>query len=615
MNPLQEPGAIPAGSPAAAAAYLGALIQGLAQSGVGHLVFCPGSRSTPVLLAAQASGSLRLWQHVDERSAAFFGLGLARSLGEPVALLATSGTAAVNFHPAVTEARYGRVPLVVLTADRPRELREVGAPQTIDQTGLYGSHAKLSLDLPLPEASSRMRRHAFATAVRAVAVAREAPAGPVHLNLPLREPLLLPQPGTPDAPEGPAGPEGTAQSPSLPPPVGIQAGGRTLEPQALAALAGTLGTIRRGLVVVGPQEDPVLAEAALRLATRLGWPVLADPLSQLRSMPLPDGRAELVITTYDAFLRVPAAFQRLQPQGILRLGAAPVSKALGQYLEHHAGVPQWLVDEAPAWRDPGQVATQVIWAEPRRLIQALEASLPARTETDGLWLELWRRLEEESARVLDRAVPEGDAGSLFEGRIVPELVPLLPEGSLLFAGNSMPVRDLDTFQRPLGRRLRMMANRGASGIDGVVSTALGAAAAGRSGPVVLVVGDLSFYHDLNGLLAARLHRIPLTVVLIQNDGGGIFSFLPQASLGPLFEPLFGTPTGLDFRPAVEMYGGRFLRPEGWPAFRQAIRQALDSDGLTVVEVRSDRQRNVLQHRQLWQRVQDAVTPLLEGGAP
>ncbi|HEY8531766.1 MAG TPA: 2-succinyl-5-enolpyruvyl-6-hydroxy-3-cyclohexene-1-carboxylic-acid synthase [Limnochorda sp.] len=598
----------PAGSPQAAAAYLGALMDGLAGAGVRHLIFCPGSRSTPVLLAAHAQGRLRLWQHVDERSAAFFALGMAKVSGDPVALLATSGTAAANFLPAVVEARYSRAPLILLTADRPRELREVGAAQTIDQVGLYGSHVKWSVDLPLPEASLRMVRHALATAARAAALAREAPAGPVHLNLPLREPLIPPEllqahGGISDRAGAPA-----AEEPARPPLPRVTAGRLLLDDEALAALAGELRRVKRGLVVVGPQEDAGLLEPVLRLAGVLGWPVLADPLSQLRRR-RPEAVGDVpVITAYDAFLRIPEARERLAPDGILRLGAAPVSKALNQYLERYQDVPQWVVDQAPGWRDPAQVASQILWAEPGLLVEALARACRGGSH-DEAWLALWRGLEETSARVLAGAGTLEAPGGLFEGRVLTELLPLLPDDGLLVVGNSMPVRDLDTFHR--GQTgARILGNRGASGIDGVVSTALGAAAV-WPGPAVLVVGDLSFYHDLNGLLAARLHGLRLTVVLVHNDGGGIFSFLPQAELGPLFEPYWGTPTGLDFAPAVAMYGGRWLPATDWDRFREAVAAGIQGDGLTVVEVRSDRARNAELHRALWDRVARAVRPLLE----
>ena len=606
-----EPSHPPAGSPDATAQYLGALMDGLAGGGLRHLVFCPGSRSTPVLLAAHRHGGLRLWQHVDERSAAFFALGMAKVLAEPVAVLATSGTAAANFLPAVVEARYSRAPLILLTADRPRELRDVGAAQTIDQVNLYGSHVKWAVDLPLPEASPRLLRHALATGCRAAALAREGPPGPVHLNLPLREPLipreLLEAGGRVERGLQGAGRAGDGEG-TGPGAVQVRTGQPVFDEETVAALAQELRQVERGVVVVGPQEDGALFKPLLRLAGALGWPILADPLSQLRR-PRPEGFESVpLITTYDAFLRVPEVAKRLAPGGILRLGAAPVSKALNLYLERHLGAPQWVVDQAPGWRDPAQVASHVLWAEPRRLVEALAQALEDGSPADPGWAELWRRLEATTAAVLAQSGEGEGEGTLFEGRVFPELLPLMPDDGLLVVGNSMPVRDLDTFYRG-GKGVRVLGNRGASGIDGLVSTALGAAAA-WPGPVALVVGDLSFYHDLNGLLAAKLHGLRLTVVLIHNDGGGIFSFLPQAELGPLFEPYWGTPTGLDFAPAVAMYGGRWVAARDWAGFRQAVAQGLAGDGLTVVEVRSDRAQNAALHRALWDRVARAVRPVV-----
>src|SRR5690606_26271650 len=271
-----EPSHPPAGSPDATAQYLGALMDGLAGGGLRHLVFCPGSRSTPVLLAAHRHGGLRLWQHVDERSAAFFALGMAKVLAEPVAVLATSGTAAANFLPAVVEARYSRAPLILLTADRPRELRDVGAAQTIDQVNLYGSHVKWAVDLPLPEASPRLLRHALATGCRAAALAREGPPGPVHLNLPLREPLipreLLEAGGRVERGLQGAGRAGDGEG-TGPGAVQVRTGQPVLDEETVAALAQELRQVERGVVVVGPQEDGALFKPLLRLAGALGWPI------------------------------------------------------------------------------------------------------------------------------------------------------------------------------------------------------------------------------------------------------------------------------------------------------------------------------------------------------
>ncbi len=559
----------------------------LVQGGVRHLCLCPGSRSTPLALEAARHPELRVWVHLDERSCAFFAVGMAKALRAPVALLSTSGTAAANFLPAVVEARYGQVPLVVLTADRPPELRDCGANQTIDQLHLYGRHAKWFTEL-LPEATSWALRYARSVAARCVEQAMAAPRGPVHVNVPLREPLL------------PASAQGSWE----------RAAGRALltplpsrtvpDPHAVISLAEALRDRARGVVVCGPQDDPEFPAAVTGLASILGYPVLADPLSQVRC-----GTHDLepVVDTYDAFLRSEALWALLRPEVVLRFGAPPTSKALLDFLARLEDAYQVFVGpEGPL--DPDRVVSVFVRADPVAFCEALRQALGGAGRTDG-WLRLWQRVNRRSREALDQALRSVDEP--FEARVFRELADLLPDGTLLYVGNSMPVRDLDGFFPSVRRRLRILGNRGASGIDGLVSSALGAAAV-HPGPAVLVLGDLSFYHDLNGLFAAYRYGLSLLVVLLHNDGGGIFSFLPQATLeSSVFEHLFGTPHGLDFRPAVEMYGGVLVRPEGWADFRRAVEDALAQGGLRVVEVRTDRTRNVELHRRVWAKVEDIKT--------
>ena len=612
--------------------YVKAFVEELAAGGLRHVCLAPGSRSAPLAMLLARQAGIRVWTHVDERSAAFFALGMARALREPVAVVCTSGTAAANFYPAVIEARYGRVPLVVLTADRPHELRDVGALQAIDQLRLYGPHVKWFVEMAPPDASPEVLAYVRAAARRAMAVAQTDPAGPVHLNFPFREPLV---PEPPDPAELPASP-GPLRSPELTGPPGPRRalqGRRTLSAPAVAQLAAELAGYSRGLIVCGPQDDPELPAAAGRLAAALGFPVLADPLSGVRCGP---HDRQAVVDGYDTFLRVPEVAEALQPDVIVRTGALPVSKTLQQFLGRQRGARQILVDGGDGWRDPLGVATDVLHVDPAWLLAAVAEEVGRRPRArtaraaDGLfgaasgpageeagpaglagagpavrdgWLAIWAELNGAARRAVDGAL--ATMNEPFEGRVFAELAELLPDGATLFAGNSMPVRDLDAFFPTSSRRVRCLANRGASGIDGVVSTALGVAAVSRE-PVVLAIGDLSFYHDLNGLLAARLHGLSLTVVLVNNDGGGIFHFLPQARHPEHFEALFGTPTGLDFQPAVEMYGGRFVRASDWAAFRRAVREGMDRGGLWVVELRTDRRRNVAQHEQVWAAAAEAV---------
>jgi 2-succinyl-5-enolpyruvyl-6-hydroxy-3-cyclohexene-1-carboxylate synthase len=585
-------------------ASVGAFVDELVRAGVRHFCVCPGSRSTPLALTIARHPTAKLWMHLDERSAGFFGLGLAKTLREPVALVCTSGTAAANFMPAVVEAFYAHIPLVVLTADRPHELRDVGAPQTINQINLFGAHAKWFVDLAEPDAAPEMLRYTRTVAVRAVALARCGPAGPVHINCPYREPLL-PDPAAPPVPEARAEDRPYAN---------VSSGVRAPDAALVATLAADLSALPHGLIVCGPQSDPGLAGALTRLAGALGYPILADPLSGLRNG---DHDRALVLDCYDAFLRDAAWVERFAPQVVLRFGAMPVSKPLLLYLQRHKSSRMIVVDGDGGWNDPTLLASDLIHADGRLLCEALVTTFSHREHRDGselsassvasvpfvapgsAWAGAWQAADRNARAAIAAQFETMD--ELFEGKVFAELAGMLPAGALLYAGNSMPIRDLDTFFPGSDRVIRLLANRGANGIDGVVSSALGASAA-NAGPAVLVIGDLSFYHDSNGLLAALQHHLNLTIILLNNDGGGIFSFLPQAGDPEHFETLFGTPHGLDFRPLAQMYGARYERVASWETFRVAVQRGIEGGGLHIVEVPTERARNVTLHRMIWQAV-------------
>ena len=585
-------------------AYTGAFVDELQRSGLHHAVVCPGSRSTPLALTLAAQAGIRVWMHVDERSAAFFALGLAKRLAQPVALLCSSGTAAANFLPAVVEAHLTQVPLLVLTADRPPELQDCGAPQTIDQHHLYGTYVKWFVPVPLPEGTNAALRYIRTLANRACALAQAIPAGPVHLNMPFREPLtpdpiahqpmLAPELRDPIAWEGRPGNE---------PYITVsEAAPGEISPDVIKRVAGLASATEHGLIVAGPYIHPALLQPVVQLARQLGYPILADPLSQLRSG---EHDRSLVLTSYDAFLRLTSFTDHVKPQLVLRFGAMPTSKPFLLYMQHYAASCRTIViGDQDSWEEPTQLAAEMIHTDAalfcRRLLEYLEPR-----SSGSQWLTAWQQAEQITREAL--AATMLDFAQPFEGRVFYELNALLPPATNLYVGNSMPVRDLDTFFWGSERAVHVMGNRGANGIDGVVSSALGfSAGAPQHESAVLVIGDLSFFHDLNGLLAARLHSLNLTVVLLHNDGGGIFSFLPQAAHPEHFEPLFGTPTGLDFAPVVHMYGGRFQRAETWEQFRVAVRQGITDGGLHVVEVRTERESNVSMHRALWHAVDRAL---------
>jgi 2-succinyl-5-enolpyruvyl-6-hydroxy-3-cyclohexene-1-carboxylate synthase len=523
-----------------------------------------------------------------------------------VALVCTSGTAAANFMPAVIESRLSRIPLIVLTGDRPPELRDIGANQTIDQSRLYGTHSKWTAEMPIADGQTRLLRHAAATAARAVAVATEAPAGPVHVNFPFREPLVD---ATPPLPL----PDGELTTVALPMPA------RPSSEVVAKLIPQCLG---RGIIVCGPESYGLPADGITDLARLLGWPVLPDPLSGLRAGRHRQGH---VVEAYEALLRVPEFVEAARPEVVLRFGAMPTSKPLMQYLAALEEATHVVVDAAGGWRDADATGDVFVESDAGAFCSMFGAAMARRRPTVGTgladdpmrgaappadedWLELWTSANRATRIALREAVDAIDEP--FEGRAPVELASALPGGSTLVVGNSMPVRDMDAFFPLVPRDVRVVGTRGASGIDGVVSTAVGAAA-GR-GPVALVIGDLSFLHDSNGLWAVKRHGLSLAVLLVNNDGGGIFHFLPQAEMATdQFEPWFGTPHGLDFRGLVEMYGGRFEAVEGHRGWEAQLRGALTSKGLTVLELRTDRERNVVLHRQVWARVAGAVRASLE----
>jgi 2-succinyl-5-enolpyruvyl-6-hydroxy-3-cyclohexene-1-carboxylate synthase len=562
----------------------------LVRAGVRDAVTCPGSRSTPLALTLRAHTGLRCLVLPDERAAGFFAIGLAKASGRAVAVLCTSGTAALNLAPAVTEALQGRVPLIVLTADRPPELRDRGAAQTIDQIQLYGTHAKWYSEVPVLDAAPELIAHARTLAGRAVATALTTPRGPVHLNLALREPLI------PTLPLGPIPGEQPAFTTAM-------VGKRRLGDKELAALAGLIRATERGLIVAGPQDDPALAPALARLAAASGYPILADPLSQVRVGP---HDRERVVARGDLVVRPGRWIAAHRPQLVIRFGAMPTSKPMLELLRDTAPT-QLVVDGAAGWRESALIRTTFIHADEVEfadgLAEALAGTPPAVLSPDSTWTADWLTADRKASEALaDWLARQELSAEPFEPSPFIPLADLLPDGAILWAGNSMPVRDMDTFLAAGPKAIRCFANRGANGIDGVVSTALGAAAT-DGGPVVLVVGDLSFLHDLNALVAARLHHLNATIVLTNNDGGGIFSFLPQGSandpgvgLPEAYEELFGTPHGTDFGPIVAGLGATHavVEPAG---LRAALEASIGAPGVQVLEVRTDRARNVALHRE------------------
>ena len=584
-----------------------AIVDELAAGGVDAVVVSPGSRSTPLTVAAARHDDIHVFSLLDERSAAYFAVGRARRTGRVTPLICTSGTAAANYHPAVMEASNARVPLLALTADRPPELRDSGANQTADQEKLYGDAVRLYKDLPEPAAADRALRSVRTTVARAIATAEGIDAGPVHLNVPFAKPLEpTPVPGDVPSDLDPAAATGRDG-----PYVDVTRGSPEPADDALRELASALAA-DRGLVVVGPADPPGMdPEAVTALAHATGYPVLADPLSGVRY----GGHTRVipVIGSYDAYLSSAlagesddsdedglAAHDWADPEVVLRLGASPTSKRLRKYLAA-TDADQYAVDPTGRWREAEFTATDLVVAEPNRLCARLSRIVPG-GGGDRAWREQW----ETADRVAERVhAGESTDTDVHEGAVLRAVADAAPDPATLFVSNSMPVRDLDRFVPPSAKNVTALGNRGVSGIDGIVSTALGAGSA-TTDDLTLVVGDLALYHDTNGLLAIDRCDVDVTVVLINNDGGGIFHALPIESFDPPFTEAFKTPHGIEFEPMAELHGLAYTRvdartaeaegnntatAEGHAAHIDAVEaaytRATEADGSHLIEVQTD----------------------------
>jgi 2-succinyl-5-enolpyruvyl-6-hydroxy-3-cyclohexene-1-carboxylate synthase len=532
------------------------LVDEWVRAGVRHAVVAPGSRSTPMALALANDDRLSVHVHHDERAAAFLALGIGVATGVPAIVLTTSGTAAAELHPAVAEASYGRVPMLVVTADRPAELQSVGAAQTIDQTHLFGRSVRWFAAPGVPDAAAAPTWRSLASQAHHESVG--VVPGPVHLNLAFREPLVgeagEPPPGRPDG----------VPWHGAPSPVGGV---------APMALPGGRGVIVAG----GGVGDPA---AVLDLGDRLGWPVLADPRSGCR-VPGPTS-----VGAFDALLRHERFAASHRPDVIVRLGDPPASKALAAWMTT-SGARQYAV--GTGWADPQRDADVVVRARPDDWCRGATG-----TAADPSWRREWTEADAAAQRAIDGVLAaHHEATDPYVARSVMASA----AGSLVVA-SSMPVRDVEWFAAPrIG--LRVHANRGANGIDGVVSTAVGVAA-GRDAPVTALVGDIAFLHDANALLGLASRRLDLTIVVVDNRGGAIFSFLSQKDLLPVerFEQLFGTPHDVDLAALAVVHGLPALTVHDADGLVPALAAASSAPGTHVVVVRTDREANVALHREL-----------------
>jgi len=563
-----------------AATFCATLVDEWARAGLTDAVLAPGSRSTPMALALAADARIRLHVFLDERSAGFFALGIGLRTGEPAAVLTTSGTAAVELHPAVVEASLAGVPLLAVTADRPPESHDVGAPQTIAQGDLYGRAVRWRADPGVPDAATAHTWRSLAA--RAVAEARgiSGRPGPVHLNLAFREPLVgRPGPLPPGRPG--ASPWHRVSAAPRHAPTGLD--------DVATGLSG-----RSGLIVSGAGTgDPGPVH---RLADQLGWPVLAGACSSARMA------APATVAAFDSLLRHGPFADRARPDVVLRLGAAPASRVLSDWLssspaEHIA------VEAHGTWLDPDRSATAVLAAEPAALCTALADRAPA--PAPGGWTQLWAGAERAAqaaiGQVLD-AHPEPT-----EPGVARTVVSCLAPGSGLVVASSMPIRDVEWYAPPRAD-IRVMANRGANGIDGMLSTTLGVAAGSKGGPTVGLLGDVAFLHDAGALVTSQRRGLDAVIVVIDNNGGGIFSFLPQATSlpAPLVERLFSTPHGVDLVALAGVHGLATIAIDAAGQLAPALTAGVAAGGITVIVARTDRDANVAVHAELHAAVSAAL---------
>ena len=550
-----------------ALAYATTLLDELVRGGVTHMCMTPGARSTPIALAAARHPGITLHVHVDERASAFFGLGIAAASGQPVAMFCTSGTAAANHFPAVVEAYMARVPLIVMTADRPPELHGVGANQTIDQQNLFGGFVKWFHDTGVPVAAPHERVHwsiaGHSAIQRAVGF---SPPGPVHLNLPFREPLL---------------PSGATVDSS--PPESKTNWDTQVHPSQMPAFLREVSTGHRIAVVAGRLRVP--ADGLVELCADRGWPLLAEPISGLRDAPRGDRRGGAL--SAGTLLAANAEFRdRCHPDLVIQVGATPTSRGVQDLVRSADRL--LIIDPDELVADPDRRSTLTINEDPAEVAAALRATTSSLPATRPQWLDEWHDADSKVRTAIDALLDSWDEP--FEGRIARDVAAAIPDGGVLFAGSSMPIRDLDMYMRPRAG-VRVLANRGASGIDGLVSTTFGIAEV--SGPTYALLGDLSVIHDASGLLWGARHGRAAVLVVIDNDGGGIFSMLPQATLPKdEFELLFGTPHGLDLEAIARAAGAGVRTVDHAGVVVPAIREAEASGGVQVVRVRVDRNRAV-----------------------
>ena len=554
--------------------YIASLVDELYQLGVRHAVFSPGSRSTTLAMLFQSHGGFHTYMNIDERSAGFMALGIAKAQGEPAVLVCTSGSALTHYGPAVVEAKHSGVPMIILSADRPYTLQQVGAPQTIDQQKYFGTAVNYYEELSVPS-ESHYYTYPRQVARRAYLKANDHKLGPVHINVPLFEPLVPNR-------EAEYFTQGRSAKPF-----------RLVKQQEIASL-GSLLDAKRVLILGGPTvTNP---KAVVDFAERIGGVVIGDPLSNLRQY-------KEVISTYDAFLAHHERWEELRPDVVIQLGQIPVSKRIQQWMGTLTDIDYITVSPNAEVVNPSLTTTIHVMADIDTFLGEIKRGIPTLINTEKkqravlkklaklnlvtysdsevmrpTYEEIWQQIESNSREQLDKVEEEPN---LFEGRTIHMLQQIMPDEGQILVANSMSVRDMDYFWASGRSQAMVYGNRGTNGIDGTVSTALGLSTNGK--PTVMMTGDLSFFHDLNGLAIGKTHGMNLTIILHNNDGGGIFQYLPQKGTDD-FDYLFNTPQGIDYSGLATMYGLDYVKVTTNAELEQAMQQYIGAEGIHLIEV-------------------------------
>jgi 2-succinyl-5-enolpyruvyl-6-hydroxy-3-cyclohexene-1-carboxylate synthase len=546
----------------------------LANLGMTYVCISPGSRSTSLTLSAASNKKLKCFVHIDERSSGFFALGLAKASGKPIAVITTSGTATAELYPAIIEAYQQRVPLIICTADRPPELFGRGANQTINQDNIYKNHIRFYKNAGLPSATLNAVKRIGSIAESAFIKSME---GPVHINFPFRKPFE-PNEFTDEITEDQFYSIKKLKDSEAP----LKKKNAKVYNNLYKKIVNTLTDAKRGLIIAGPTGYSTETKSGIvKLSKILNFPILADASSQLR---FGTNLNENIITNYEGFLKSVSFIRKLTPDLILQFGSTPASKAIEVLLEK-INTNRYIINENGDLFDPWNNAAGVLKCSPYMFYNLISKDLKFKRKLSNInYLKNIQAVDKISGKIKNKFI----ANSAFpnECRIIPEVINALSENSHLVVSNSMPVRDFDYFAQSSNKNLIIHTNRGASGIDGIISTALGIQkAAGKK--TLLVTGDMAFYYDVSSILSAIKYQIPLVVVLVNNNGGGIFGMLPVSRYGKNFERYFINSHNLNFGPIVKSFGGDYQLIKSWKDLSSSINSAFNKNKFTVLEIKTD----------------------------